>query len=249
VLRVLSYNVNSGYGSYEKVLDEINGFAPDIVFLQEIGSAEPFMRMFGARFPVTQTSTQFFVASRFPVLATTEPERIPYGALRSPRFLRHLIETPLGTIAFYNVHPLSPREDFYAVRGGGLKHEILSGRIFSPPNAPTVKANSGLRELQVQAFAQLAANETHPVVIAGDTNLPGLSRVLNQYLSTYQDGFREAGWGFGYTFPVGQRWMGPWMRIDRILASAELRFVRFEVGGSNASDHHCVVADLMRRGL
>jgi endonuclease/exonuclease/phosphatase family metal-dependent hydrolase len=37
------------------------------------------------------------------------------------------------------------------------------------------------------------------------------------------------------------------MRIDRILSSEQLRFVRFEVGASQASDHLCVVADLQRR--
>jgi endonuclease/exonuclease/phosphatase (EEP) superfamily protein YafD len=82
------------------------------------------------------------------------------------------------------------------------------------------------------------------VVIAGDTNLPGLSHVLHRYLSRYQDGFAKAGWGFGYTFPTRPR--GPWMRIDRIVASDELRFVRFRVGRSLASDHECVVADLQR---
>jgi hypothetical protein len=53
-----------------------------------------------------------------------------------------------------------------------------------------------------------------------------------------------AGWGFGYTYPYN---LFRWMRIDRIMASDQLRFVGFQRGSSTASDHVCVVADLQRR--
>jgi endonuclease/exonuclease/phosphatase family metal-dependent hydrolase len=53
------------------------------------------------------------------------------------------------------------------------------------------------------------------------------------------------GRGFGYTFPADQ-WI-PWMRIDRILAGPELRFLHFEVGRRRGSDHLAVIADLARR--
>jgi endonuclease/exonuclease/phosphatase family metal-dependent hydrolase len=82
------------------------------------------------------------------------------------------------------------------------------------------------------------------VIIGGDTNLPDLSPALS-YLAKFRDGFREAGAGFGYTFPVGRT---AWMRLDRLFASPELRFVHFEVGTHAwASDHHCVVADVQKR--
>jgi endonuclease/exonuclease/phosphatase (EEP) superfamily protein YafD len=71
--------------------------------------------------------------------------------------------------------------------------------------------------------------------------------VFADNLSVYQDGFRKAGWGFGYTFPNDRR-PPPWMRIDRILATDQLRFVRFDVGDSRASDHRCVVADVQKVG-
>jgi endonuclease/exonuclease/phosphatase family metal-dependent hydrolase len=155
-----------------------------------------------------------------------------------------VIETPLGAIAFYVMHPESPRRGFYALRGNGLRREILSGQGFPDDSEDVVADNSGLRAMQVADVASAARQEKRPVVIAGDTNLPELSYVLHRYLGGFQDGFAKAGWGFGYTFPTGRR--GPWMRIDRILASDELHFVHFEVGHSLASDHECVVADLQR---
>jgi endonuclease/exonuclease/phosphatase (EEP) superfamily protein YafD len=244
-IRVLSFNVNSGFSGYKQVAEQVARYSPDVVFLQEVGwdswVAKPF---FEALFPTVETSSQFLLATRFPVTATTDPDRLPYfGRERSPRFMRHIIETPIGSIVFYNVHPLSPRDSFYAVRGAGLRHEILSGRIFSGAASPAVYGNAGLRTLQAEAIYQMAAQDTSPIVIAGDTNMPGLSHTFNAYLGHFQDGFREAGWGFGYTYPARR----PWMRIDRIMANDELRFTTFEVGCQGASDHLCVVADLERK--
>jgi endonuclease/exonuclease/phosphatase (EEP) superfamily protein YafD len=244
-LRVLSYNIDSGNGGADEIVREIDRAAPDVVFLQEVGALEPLTSLLRARFPTVQESNQFVVASRYPVISASDPDKLDYeGRHRSPRFVRQVLDTPLGPVAFYNVHPLSPREIFYSLRGRGFRREILSGRLFSSASSAVFQANNGLRALQVQAFSAAARAESGPVVIVGDTNLPGLSFLLNRYLSEYQDGFSKAGWGFGYTFPTTR---GAWMRIDRIFASEELRFVGFDVGKSRASDHGCVVADLQRR--
>jgi len=80
------------------------------------------------------------------------------------------------------------------------------------------------------------------IILAGDTNLPNLSPLLPRYLADYRDGFERAGWGFGYTYPARL----PWMRIDRIFASKELRFVSFKTGCDGDSDHRCVFASIER---
>jgi endonuclease/exonuclease/phosphatase family metal-dependent hydrolase len=129
------------------------------------------------------------------------------------------------------------------MRGKGLRREILSGRIFGGENSEVLQSDTILRGQQIEAAGRYADQEQVPVVIAGDTNLPGLSVYLSSYLSRYHDAFRQASWGFGYTFPADKT---PWMRIDRVMASDELRFVGFQVGGSKLSDHLCVVADLQR---
>jgi endonuclease/exonuclease/phosphatase (EEP) superfamily protein YafD len=248
VIRVLSYNIDAGNDGFEGVVQQIDAYSPDTIFLQEISRVEDLVRRMRSRYPTVHTSGQFMMASRYPVLSASEdPDKLVYlGRQRSPRFLRYVLDTPLGHIVFYNVHPLSPREDFYAMRGQGLRREILSGRLFSgAASAQIVKDNAGLRALQVEAFSKAAAKETDPVVIAGDTNLPGLSELFGRYLSGYEDGFRKAGWGFGYTFPSDPL---PWMRIDRILATSQLRFVGFGVGTSTSSDHRCIVAEIQRLG-
>ena len=244
-MRVLSYNIDSAKAGADRVVAEIDAYAPDVVLLQEVGRPGDVETLLRQRYPVVETSSQFILASRYPLVDSTDPDKLDYGGKqRSPRFVRRVLDTPLGRIAVYDVHPISPREAFDVIRAGGLRHEILHGHIFRAKNAKAVNDNFGLRALQVETIAHDAAGETLPVVIAGDTNLPGLSRVFGRNLSGYTDGFRAAGWGFGYTYPVGKH--SPWMRIDRVLASGALRFVGFQVGTSEASDHHCVVADLQR---
>jgi endonuclease/exonuclease/phosphatase family metal-dependent hydrolase len=242
---VLSYNVDSCIGGCADIVQEVDRYSPDVVLMQEIAHADVLEELLRARYPTVDVSTQFVIASRYPFVSTSDPPELRYsGQARSPRWVRRVVDTPLGPITFYDVHPASPREDFAALRGHGLRREILSGRLFSGNAAPLIAKNAGLRALQVQSFAESAARVSGPVVIAGDTNLPGLSKILGRYLSQYADGFREAGWGLGYTYPNDRT---PWMRIDRILASDQLRFVGFDVGTSPASDHLCVVADLQRR--
>jgi endonuclease/exonuclease/phosphatase (EEP) superfamily protein YafD len=247
-LRILSFNVNGGYGGASAIVDQVNPYAPDIVLFQEMAGFEDFAPLLRSRYPTVEAVDQFVLATRFPVSSTLVPNKLMYeGHDRNPRFLRYVLETPLGPIVVYNVHPISPRAGLYGLRGQqGLRHEIATGGLLRGDGAPLLETNAGLRTLQVETFSEAAAKETGPVIIAGDTNLPGLSPVLHRYLSSYADGFTRAGWGFGYTFPTNE-WR-PWMRIDRILANDAFRFVRFEVGHSAVSDHRCVVADLERQG-
>jgi endonuclease/exonuclease/phosphatase (EEP) superfamily protein YafD len=248
IVRVLSYNVESGTGAggYPAIVQEIDRFSPDVVFLVEASPSGTLLADLHARYPTVATASQFVIASRFPVLETTTPEPVPYvDRPHSARYMRLVFDSPMGRLVGYAVHPTSPRESLDRIRANG-RRGILSGQAFNDANAANFYFNSGLREAQVKAFAEAASRETDPVFIAGDTNLPELSVVLRHYLSAFVDGFAEAGWGFGYTFPSDKR-VPPWMRIDRILASPALRFTHFEVGSSHASDHHCVVADLVLR--
>jgi endonuclease/exonuclease/phosphatase (EEP) superfamily protein YafD len=248
VIKVLSYNVDSGVKGIDELGQEIDRYSPDIVALQEIGAVDAFTELLKARYPVVHVRNQFLLATRYPIVSEMDPEKVEsQGRMRSPRFVQQVLDTPLGRIAVYNVHPISPREAFYGLRGTESRNDFLRRGILhdivSPGSNAIFEGNAGLRALQVHTFAEEASKETLPVLIMGDTNLPGLSYILYRDLSHFQDGFDRAGSGFGYTFPANRR---PWMRIDRILASDALRFVGFQIGNSPASDHWCVVAELQR---
>jgi vancomycin resistance protein VanJ len=246
VLRVMSYNSNGGGWGWDKVMAQIDELHPDVVMMQEVFTDSRWpVEMLKKRYPEAQASTQFIVASRYPIRSVVDPERIPLGdSRRSPRSITYVIDTPLGPIAFYNVHPISPRQGLWTLRVGGFRAAIRSGTLFDKERGKRLETDGLLLDMQVELFASNAKKETIPVIIGGDTNMTGLTPALSQ-LSDFDDGFEKAGWGFGYTYPSGRK---AWMRLDRIFASPSLRFVGFEVGKHHwASDHLCVVADLQKR--
>jgi endonuclease/exonuclease/phosphatase family metal-dependent hydrolase len=230
-LTLLSYNVDHGQVDRPEVRKEIVASGADVVLLQGTDSRiiEPLQAFFADH--ETRRVGEFFVASRFAIKDVHEPPGLHSG--NHAGFIRVTLETPLGLVDVYNVHPASPRRGFEAIRG-----EPSTG-------SARVEKNAAVRARQVAALAAHARAAAHPVIIAGDTNLPGLSPLLREHLGRFQDGFTEVGRGFGYTFPA-HRWL-PWMRIDRVLAGPELRFVRFAVGERRGSDHLCVIAELTTR--
>jgi len=246
VLRVMTYNVNGGGWGWDKVFAQIDELHPDVVLIQEVFSDPRWpVAELKKRYPEAQSSTQFIMASRYPVRAVADPDRVAQeGRQRSPRSISYVIDTPLGPIAFYNVHPISPRQAMWSLRNGGFRNAIHNGTLFDKERSKRMAADSQLLDMQVALFAANARKETIPVVIGGDTNMTGLAPALAN-LAGFDDGFVKAGWGFGYTYPSGRK---AWMRLDRIYASPSLRFVGFQVGKHHwASDHLCVVADLQKR--
>jgi vancomycin resistance protein VanJ len=242
-LRVLSINADSANEGASVLLAAVDRYAPDVVMMQEISlsPSHPLLRGLSLRYPTVHASSQFIVASRFPLTPTKESDLPRHNRIGYPaRFERYVVEAPFGSIALYNVHFISPREAFYRARGHGLRNEILSGRLFASGGPGPIQANSKERALEAEDVGTSSRAEKLPVLIAGDTNLPGLSPALAAMARGRVDGFREAGGGFGYTFPASD----PWMRIDRMLASEPLRFVRFDVGCPGASDHLCIIAEI-----
>jgi endonuclease/exonuclease/phosphatase family metal-dependent hydrolase len=239
-LRVLSFNVNSGRGGPEAIANAIAAESPDVVLLQEAPSGSQLVDALRQRYPFVASSTQFVVASRYHI-ASSEPARVAfYGRLRSPRFMRYVIDAPLGQLAVYSVHPISPRGVLHVHQLRAAFHELRTGELFAGDPEADMRANTGLRALQIETAAEQAGREALPVLIAGDTNLPALSAVLRKNLSGYSDGFRTASWGLGYTFPSNH----PFLRLDRILTGRGLGVVSFEIGCQGVSDHLCVVADV-----
>jgi endonuclease/exonuclease/phosphatase family metal-dependent hydrolase len=250
VLRVLSYNVNSGFSGYERVKEEVLESDPDVILIQEIaGHPEAFETELLRIYPHVERDWQFLIASRYPIVEKTTPSKVEFeDGERGARFMAYVVNTPLGKISFLNVHPISPRGAFYALRGkAGLRRSLLSGEFFRGDGPEGMMHISNLIAAQLGAASDKARSEPNPVVIAGDLNLPALSPTYVRHFSGFQDGFERAGWGFGYTFPNRHGLLRMWLRLDRILASEQLEFVDFWDSCPSTSDHYCVIADLQRR--
>ena len=243
-LALMTFNVNSEYEGPATILRHIDAIKPDIVLLQEATWGGPMEGALKTRFPFTESSTQFVIGSRYPILSRTEPEKVlNQGKQRSPRFMRYVIDSPIGKLALYSLHPISPRGSMGIARFRGTLHRIRTGEIWAGDPESDVVANAALRVSQVHYAAQMASQESLPVLLAGDTNLPGASAALRRELGQFSDAFRDAGWGFGYTYP--QKY--PWLRLDRVMASPSLKFSEFRVGCPAASDHLCVSVHISKR--
>jgi endonuclease/exonuclease/phosphatase family metal-dependent hydrolase len=233
-LRLASCNTDGGALGWARILRPLLATNPDIIILQE-AEADPLgyarLKSLVPGYYVSAAG-QFWLASRFPV----DPD-----VVRSPRFARYRIVTPAGPLILYNVHPISPRDGLEEVRGDGIRHQILRGDLFNTRARTTVRQNTQLRISQLQDVVANARGSLEPVLIAGDTNLPGLSWTLAHQFGSYRDGFSETGNGFGYSYPSPRH---PWMRIDRVMADQHFRFLDFKVIDSYISDHFAVVTDI-----
>jgi vancomycin resistance protein VanJ len=244
-LRVMQFNVDSCNSGADKLAAEITKYQPDIALLQELPPwrREPLQSLLAARYPHIAFSGESMLVSKFPIASSEDAPDVEYaGQHVAARAAKYVIETSLGRLALFSLHPISPRTDFHHTRGAGLSREIMSGRLFEHAVQDDMQRTNRLRRLQVQTAARWAAAETLPHLVMGDLNLPHLSVTRHELFSSYQDGFMRAGFGFGYTFPV----RFPWMRLDVVLASPQLEFSDFEVCDGRVSDHHCVVAELIR---
>jgi endonuclease/exonuclease/phosphatase (EEP) superfamily protein YafD len=238
-LRVMSFNVSFGRPGAAAVLQQVRAFAADVVVLQDAGARfESDLRKAFSGWNA-RLDGEFFLATRYVIRDAYVPPDLEYPKGKGgAHFVQYTLETPVGLVDLFNVHPTTPRPGLEEVRGNGLGEELVSGRLLTGKAGGTVEWNAYRRTRQVAGIAARANASPKPVIIAGDTNLPGLSRTLAEHLGRYRDAFHDAGAGFGYTFPARR----PWMRIDRILTGDRLKAVEFRVGDATRSDHRSVFA-------
>ena len=240
--RLFTLNTGLGKNGTGEILDRIRGANPDVIALEEVddGDVEALRRGFpGYDF---RHLDQFVIASRFPIEEEVVPPPLwSHGRAQSAQYAHCRLITPAGPIRLFAVHPISPHDAFDRLRGRGLWYELLSGRLLGAASARAMEANTEERLAQVRALGGDAAKSPEPVIIAGDTNLPGLSWAFSHWLGAFSDGFAEVGRGFGYSYPAQRM---AWMRIDRILAGSRFRFLEVATISPRISDHLPVTADL-----
>jgi endonuclease/exonuclease/phosphatase (EEP) superfamily protein YafD len=216
-IRLASYNVFFGKLGRPALLEEIAAMPADIILLQATYSSmgERVKERFSDR--STHEYDDFVLITRYRILKVEEPPPLADGTLA--KFVGYVLETDAGPLRVLNVHPFSPR------------HALFEDE--------QTNDNIRHREEQIAAVVAAARRDATPFVIAGDTNLPGLSGMGRRYLGDLHDAFDDVGFGFGYTFPAKR----PWMRIDRALAGGRIRFVAARVGRLGASDHRPLFVD------
>jgi endonuclease/exonuclease/phosphatase (EEP) superfamily protein YafD len=236
-LRVLTFNAggNVGGGQQEPLLRTIRAVDADLVALQEVPSSTEaaLPDALVATYPYAIGGTDTLVLSRWPLQAHGE------FRLQDAAYLAQQVAVTVGdrTLLHTNVHVTRPS---YSVRWRRGIVPLVRG--FSP----------GWRDAQVEELIARLGAAGGARLLTGDFNETEWSYPYERLHSVLGDSFREAGAGFGHTYPSHVRWGGwtlsvPLVRIDYVFHSAELGALHAAVGPDGGSDHLPIVADLAFR--
>jgi len=241
-LKILTYNLLSPNRDPEPLLDLIRVERPDVVVLQELTAAyvERLNPRVADRFPsfvvagVDSANDGAGIYSRLPILEHEGFRLSEHGNV----FQRVRLRTDAGDVWLVNVHLPSPYLDARRVRGG-------------LPMVP-LDFHEEERDAELARLMAEVRKLDGPFILAGDFNMAAGSRPSRLTPATWRDAHREAGEGFGHTFPSQTtglrgrvRLPAPLIRIDYLFTSPELtpRFAR--VARIAGSDHLPVIAEIL----
>ena len=137
-------------------------------------------------------------------------------------------------------------------------HFVLPQRAFKHLPLPT--PNYGLyfalhydeirRNTMIRTLLDILREETLPYILAGDFNTSDTSLIYHEIEAVMIDSFREAGAGAGRTWPIAEvvglpRVIRPFIRIDYIWHSPQLRAVQASVGTEPIGSDHLPVTAIL----
>jgi endonuclease/exonuclease/phosphatase (EEP) superfamily protein YafD len=239
-LTVMTYNLLGYNENREGVVATIRATNADVVALQELNSpiAKALQRELGDVFPYQMTQVQIEgaspgVISRYPLHPTDDT--LPGTWAGAPQVLS--LDYNGARVTLLQVHT------FATGLGGGAAHLQWTVRE---------------RERQAHAIVEFAATHSEPLIVTADFNAGDQSVAYAIVTSALKDAWREAGWGFGHTFPGGispglaglftagvpfPMWL---VRIDYVFHSRHWQAAAAWTGPwDGASDHRPVVAQLI----
>ncbi len=201
---------------------------PDIVALTDvremngIGVGQPSI----AGLPFMLRVGEHLLASRYPFAGSqlVRPALPPATGVRLQYLpaARFQVEAPGGPVAVYVVHLRSPRDALSKYREGKFWRWTWSGVPPGVHQGNTLDYYWREQHAVLAALLEKMRAETLPTLVLGDWNLPDFGPRYRALTRDFLDAHREAGRGYGHTFPgdvklaaaLGQ----PWMRIDYALA-------------------------------
>ncbi|WP_327219164.1 endonuclease/exonuclease/phosphatase family protein [Streptomyces cyaneofuscatus] len=211
-LTVLSHNVDEANPDPAGTARALAGAKADVLALVELSeeSAPVYERELAAAYPHHAVLGGVGLWSRHRLTAVAEVEIMPWT-----RAMRATAVTPEGPVAVYAAHLASVR---------------VSGAGFT-----TARRNEAARALASAVRAEPAPR----VVVLGDFNGTYQDRALAPVTSQLRSAQREAGDGFGFTYPAGF----PVVRIDDVLVKGMDPRASWTLPATG-SDHRPVAATL-----
>ena len=221
-IKAMTYNIRSGSLGMDEVIATIVAQTPDILILQEA----------------------------WPHDARRDPVPIIQARLKNYQFARH------QQLAFFSKLPIQEKH-YHALPShqvgileaelnvNGAPLSVFCAHFAIPLNgAPVdwpreIPKLARIRQAQWELLNRVANQSGVPVIIAGDFNTPPRGVLYRGLASQFSDAFKNAGHGFGKTFPAGF----PLQRIDYFWTSRDVKATRVEVLPSRASEHRAFVGE------
>ena len=165
--------------------------------------------------------------SRYPVLSV---EELPGDGV--PAQQRFTIDFEEQIVAVYNVHLAMPI--------GNSSRLPQFGENFILQTA--LSYNNSTRNAEITRLLERLETEPYPFVVTGDFNMSEQAAIYSEIANCMGDAFREAGVGWGGSWPVSivdelPAFIPPLLRVDYIWHSAHFRSVEAYQGPKMGSDH------------
>jgi vancomycin resistance protein VanJ len=250
-LRVLTFNAWGGNQQLDRVEAWLRQMHADIVLLQEIPESYARNGLSTLKdiypYQFTQATPQHWwgnvTLSRFPFIETDRPDMEDN---EMPVRQRVVINFQGQPVAIYNVHLVFPARKVPRLAS-------LAKKLGNPFLAMALSYDSTQRDSQIADLRALLDKETYPFLVAGDFNMSDQTQIYRTLAARMSDSFREAGWGFGWSWPVASEaglpaYVPPLIRIDYIWHSEQWRAVTAAQGPELGSDHLPLYATLELRG-
>lgn len=236
-LTVMTYNVHALNDGVDGIAAAIVSSGADVVALQELEAtlAAGLVERLGDLYPYRDLIPNsgwngLGVFSKVPL--RPEQQRMGGTNRRNPQVVT--LQLPWGDTTLINVHNLSiPR---------------------TLPDWPSeITASLAQRERVARAIQDYARQRSTPLIAMGDFNTTDRSTAYQTVALTLSDSWREAGYGFGNTFPGGPLSptplgvsVPPWLlRIDYVFHSNEIQTTAAGIGPwDGGSDHRPVLVTL-----
>jgi vancomycin resistance protein VanJ len=234
---VMTYNINRGVPGVGEILSIIESENPDVIAVQEL-SLEVGEALLGleerypylALHPRPDGYSGSGVLSRFPIL---HDEAFPL--VEGMHLYQHVVLDVEGKkVDFLNVHLQPP----------GL---AAVGLADLPAFIPTDFVTT-IQDTELDRLMKKLDGLEGTAIVAGDFNMTDQSAGYRRLTQRLVDAHREAGWGFGHTFPDKEARSiptpFPFVRIDYVFRSRDMVAEEVYVGGNGGPDHRFLVAEL-----
>ncbi len=225
---VMTYNTLYTTRNAAPVVEQVNAFNPDIVALQEFYPPKnaAVAAELSKIYPYSNWDKGYALFSRYP-LRDCSVQRASWDV--SGWVQRCRTEINGQAVTLYNVHLRPP----YAVRS----------RLPLVNETTYTGMDWSRREGDLQVVMDFIGDEQGPQIVLGDFNMADSEPPYASLRKRWQDAFREAGWGMGFTFHRPE-FPFPLWRIDYVFHTPDMMAQSARLGWFSESDHRPVIAVL-----